>query len=413
MMKIKTTFKYVVGALVVLAMVATFAVPSTASADYYDDSYSADYGFDWGGYDYSYDEYTPMYSSYDDVGYDYSYDEYTPMYSSYDVYSTPNSGYDYSYDEYTPMYSSYDYYQPTYESYSTPSYYPSYSTPSYAYQSYAQPQSRPYSYTPAPSYSYQLSQPAGSTNVNDNSSISNSNAVANNTNVNNNNNVNNNPINIVINGGLPVSGTTYNPPVYNPPVINPPVTNNLTVYCVASPTTATVGQNVVWTAYATGGSYYGGYSTAYTYSWTGSDGLSYGNAQAIQKTYATAGLKTASVTVYANGYSQTANCSMTVTGGAPVSNVTVIREPNAGTPVSGVFLSQVPATGISFGWKVALFLIGLLMWSAYFGYVMVSRKKRAMAAVNASTGTLSTNASAADRINQFKLDNMRKKGLIQ
>ncbi len=343
-------------------------------------------------------------------------------------------------------------------------------------------------YTPAPNYAYQYNTPStGSTNVNNNSS----NSTSNNTNVNNNSNVNNNPINIVINGGTPINGTTYNQPsldgsCYISPssgaYVNQDLSftasatggngsytyswsgsdgisssarsftgrfatpgsktatviissngqsisrscsasvdgssyqNSLSVYCVANPTSAVVGQSVVWTAYASGGNsgYYGN-NYGYTYSWTGSDGLSYGNSQAIQKTYSVGGVKTASVTVWSNGQSQTATCSTTVSGGNPVSNVTVIREPGAGNPISGVFLSQVPATGISLGWKVSLFVLGLLIWSSYMGYAIVSRKKRALAsaATGSSMASMPKGASPADRINQFKLDNMRKKGLIK
>lgn len=402
---------------------------------------------------------------------------YEPEYDYYGSYYEPE--YDYYGSYYQPEYDYYgssDYYDYSYPSYSSPSY--TYQPQSYDYQYYSRPQSTPYMYTPAPNYVYQYTTPSN-TNVNANSSNSNSNAVANNTNVNNNNNVNNNPINIVINGGTPISGTV-NPPAqyldgncYISPsnvYINQDVTftanatggngnytyswsgsdgissnsrtftgrfstfgpktatviiysngqsisrtcstnvegnyypnNNLGVYCIASPLTATIGQNVIWTAYVTGGNNYG-----YTYSWSGTDGLSYGNSQAIQKTYSTGGVKSATVTVYGNGRTETASCNMTVTGGAPISNVTVIREPGAGQPISGVFLSQVPATGISFGWKVALFILGLLIWSGYVGYVMVNRRKRL-----ATAGISSVNVSAVDRINQFKLDNMRKRGLIK
>jgi hypothetical protein len=470
MMKIKTTFKYALGALTVLILVCVFAMPNTASADWDDYGLDDSYGFN----DYSYQDY-PIYDQYYDT--DYSYQDY-PIYDQYyDSYDSDVTYQDYPiYDQYysSPSYSNYDY-QPSY----------SYQPQSYQYQSYQRPQSTPYMYTPAPNYVYQYTTPA-TTNVNTNVANSSSNATATNTNVNNNNNVNNNPINIVINGGTPVNGTV-NPPqqsldgnCYISPTnvfINQDVTftanatggngnytyswsgsdgissnsrtftgrfstigpktatviiysngqsisrtcsanvettyvnNNLSVYCIPNPTSATVGQSVIWTAYVTGGNTYGGYNNSYgyTYSWSGTDGLSFGNSQAIQKTYSTGGLKTATVTVYGNGQSQTATCSMTVSGGAPISNVTVIREPGAGNPVSGVFLSQVPATGISFGWKVSLFILGLLIWSGYVGYVMVSRRKRALATAGVSTG----NKSAADRINQFKLDNMRKKGLIQ
>ncbi len=474
MMKIKTTFKYALGAIAVLVMAVVFAMPNTASADWDDYGLDDSYGFN----DDYYVDYPIYTQSYENDDYYVDYPIYTQSYANDDYYV--------DYPIYNQSYVD-DYYQPYYSGYA-------YQPQSYYYQAYEQPQSTPYMYTPAPNYAYQYTTPpSGGSNTN--VANSSSNATASNTNVNNNNNVNNNPINIVINGGIPVNGTTYNNPsqyldgsCYISPssnvYLNQDVTftanatggngsytyswsgsdgissnartftgrfstlgpktatvtiysngqsisrtcstnvdnynyvsnNTLGVYCIANPITASVGQNVIWTAYVTGGNSYNGYGTnAYTYSWTGTDGLSYGNSQAIQKTYSTGGLKNAIVTVYGNGQTQTASCNMTVTGGAPVSNVTVIREPGAGTPISGVFLSQVPATGISFGWKVALFILGLLIWSAYVGYVMVSRKKR-LAIANASgmsAAAMPKNASVEDRVNQFKIDNMRKKGLVR
>lgn len=69
------------------------------------------------------------------------------------------------------------------------------------------------------------------------------------------------------------------------------VGSTLSVSCSASPTTIATGQPVTWTAHAAGG---GG---SYTYSWSGTDGLA-GSSQSVQKTYASAGTKTASVTVF-------------------------------------------------------------------------------------------------------------------
>ncbi len=67
---------------------------------------------------------------------------------------------------------------------------------------------------------------------------------------------------------------------------------------------------------------------------------------------------------------------------------------NLGSSVSGVFLSHVPATGISFGLKMTLFTIGLSLWSLFAAF-MIARKK----------GTLS-------KAEAFKLANMKKKGII-
>ena len=77
------------------------------------------------------------------------------------------------------------------------------------------------------------------------------------------------------------------------------------------------------------------------------------------------------------------------------SNVTLLRDQNLGTPVSGVFLSQVPATGIGFGLKMTLFTLGLTLWSIFAAF-MIARKK---------------NTSIAHKISAFKLANMAKKGI--
>jgi hypothetical protein len=69
---------------------------------------------------------------------------------------------------------------------------------------------------------------------------------------------------------------------------------------------------------------------------------------------------------------------------------------NLGTPVSGVFLSQVPATGVEFGFKMTLFSVGLVLWSLFAAY-MISRKK---------------NGALANKVNAFKLANMQKKGIV-
>lgn len=62
------------------------------------------------------------------------------------------------------------------------------------------------------------------------------------------------------------------------------------VSCRVSPGTVTVGQQVVWTATVTGA------PGTYTYSWSGTDGLS-GSSNQIVRSYATAGQKTGSLTV--------------------------------------------------------------------------------------------------------------------
>lgn len=428
------------------------------SYDYYQPSYDYSYDYYTPSYDYSYDYYTPSY----DYSYDYNYPTYSPVsYSSPQYYSTPSYTGS-TYQPYTPSYST-----PSYTPYTPPVYVPT--------QTQGQNQSNTGVNTNNNSSNSSSSANASSSNTNNN--VNNNNNVSNNVNNNNINIVVGTPIsattnqpqnpsldgscyispsNVQINqdvtftanasggngnysyswngsDGISSGSRTFTGRFYNPGTKTANVTitsggqsinrscsvnveqyynnnNNLGVYCIANPTNASVGQTVVWTAYVTGGN-----SSYYTYSWYGTDGLSYGNANSIQKSYQTAGSKTATVTVYGNNnQSVSASCYTNITGyTAPISNVTVIRQPTVGTPVSGVYLSQVPDTGIAGSMKVVLFALGLIIWSAFVGYILVSRKNKLALAGGNGAGANASDLTPAQRIQAFKLENMRKRGLIK
>ncbi len=108
-------------------------------------------------------------------------------------------------------------------------------------------------------------------------------------------------------------------------VVAPPITAS----CSVSPSTIATGQNVTWTAAASGG------TPPYTYTWSGSAPLSgTGNPKIVQ--YSTTGVKTGSVTVTdaAAGSSGAVSCttggggdpagnpSTTITTAAPTANLT-------------------------------------------------------------------------------------------
>lgn len=80
----------------------------------------------------------------------------------------------------------------------------------------------------------------------------------------------------------------------------------LSVTCSASPASISVNESSTWGANPTGG------TGSYTYSWSGTDGLS-GSTQNISKTYTTTGTKTASVTVSDGEASKAISCSNSVT----------------------------------------------------------------------------------------------------
>lgn len=110
----------------------------------------------------------------------------------------------------------------------------------------------------------------------------------------------------------PAYGTNYYQPgnVASPYVAYSNTTSNnsgLDIACYADPTTASVNQPVTWTAEVTGG------VTPYTYSWTGSGGLT-GSQASVIKYYSTSGDKSAIVTATsADNKTSTRACSNSVT----------------------------------------------------------------------------------------------------
>lgn len=101
--------------------------------------------------------------------------------------------------------------------------------------------------------------------------------------------------------------------------------STLSVSCAPSSGSVSVAESMTWTASAQGG------DGTYTYEWSGTDNLS-GAGRTIDRSYATPGIKTASVTVTSGGESATASCA---------NNVFVSGTPNFGascevTPSSGV-----------------------------------------------------------------------------
>ena len=146
------------------------------------------------------------------------------------------------------------------------------------------------------------------------------------------------------------------------------------VSCSASPSSATAGSQVIWTA--TGAS---GGIAPYTYTWSGDENLS-GNTSSVQKTYSTAGTKTASVTVTdSTGHSST---SIPCTNSATISMAASCSgSPNpatTGTPVIWAATASGGATPYTYTWS---------------GVVSGSGSSKTSTAV---TGTNTANITATD-----------------
>jgi hypothetical protein len=101
--------------------------------------------------------------------------------------------------------------------------------------------------------------------------------------------------------GYQTSYYTYSNPIVRMPIIN----NNsgLDIGCYADPANASINQPITWNVEVTGG------AAPYTYSWTGSDGLT-GMNKSVIKYYGSSGSKNAIVTVNsADGKTGTKACT--------------------------------------------------------------------------------------------------------
>ena len=184
-------------------------------------------------------------------------------------------------------------------------------------------------------------------------------------------------------------GYVNNNNVYYPPYY-PPTNQNLSAYCYATPGTVNIGNRVDWYASASGG------NGNYSYTWSGSNIIN--NGQSAYAVYQNPGTQNAYVTVYSNGQSVSVNCSVIVNS---VGSVTINQNPT-GNLSSGVYLSTVPYTGAGPNWKISLFVLGLVMWSAFMAF-MILKKNGSLAVVSGSV------SSMTERIEQFKRDNIARK----
>ncbi|MDO8510281.1 MAG: PKD domain-containing protein [bacterium] len=93
---------------------------------------------------------------------------------------------------------------------------------------------------------------------------------------------------------------------------------NLTGSCTISHSTAEIGETVTYTANASGG------TGAFSYGWTGTDGLS-GSSRIVNKSYGTAGTKSGTVTITSGSQSITRTCHVVIEE-EPMGCVDIIKE---------------------------------------------------------------------------------------
>lgn len=160
-----------------------------------------------------------------------------------------------------------------------------------------------------------------------------------------------------------VGGYAYGVPQYPYPTNQ----GGLDIACYSDPRTVTVNQPATWITEVTGG------IAPYTYSWTGSDGLT-GSASSITKYYVSPGSKNAIVTITsADGRSETRACSTSITvrsaytEPAPVQQQPVVQpdqDDDNGLSAAALFsLKNVP-----WGWVAILIILVLFGTVVYLIY---------------------------------------------
>jgi hypothetical protein len=158
-------------------------------------------------------------------------------------------------------------------------------------------------------------------------------------------------------GTVNVGGYGY-VPVYN-------TNSGLDVACYSDPTTARINQPATWRAEVTGG------VAPYTYSWTGSSGLS-GSDSAIIKYYDTVGEKSAIVTIRsADGKTATRACStsLTVRGTAvtaPAAPAQPVVQPDKDQNDNGLSAAALfSLENVPWGWVAILIILVLFATVVY------------------------------------------------
>lgn len=168
-------------------------------------------------------------------------------------------------------------------------------------------------------------------------------------------------------------------------VTDPPITGGS---CSATPSPATVNQNVTWSVTGfTGG------TGIYTYSWTGSDGLT-GTTQSVNKPYTTPGTKTAQVTITSGTQMRSIVCAALTVNNLPsvqpdltVGNVGNVSA-TVGTPVTlSATVANGPAAATGAGFT------NLFQIDANADHSSVTAERTDTSPALAANGTDSTQAS--------------------
>ena len=138
--------------------------------------------------------------------------------------------------------------------------------------------------------------------------------------------------------------------------------DDLSISCYANPSNPQIGTRMNWYVRVSGG------DGDYDYDWEGSDGLN-SSSKSPAMTYYSPGSKYAEVTVRdGNGNRDTDTCYANI-------NSVLAYSQSYQPPMEGIYLSQIPYTGVADNFKLGLFVSMLALFSAWIAYIVISYKK--------------------------------------
>ncbi len=162
--------------------------------------------------------------------------------------------------------------------------------------------------------------------------------------------------------------------------------NNLQFTCRVSNTNAIIDEKIIYSAIVSGG------DGDYTYSWSGSESNS-GRRSALTAQYQRTGTKTMTLTVKSgDGQRKTLDCP-TVVVRQYTTTPSYPQNPSNNVNVSGVYLNQVPYTGLADNPMVWGFAGLIVLMSGVGAYMIIQHRNR---------------KERSNAIEEFKQANMRR-----
>lgn len=199
-----------------------------------------------------------------------------------------------------------------------------------------------------------------------------------------------------------ITGATQSKSCGSVTVSIPPISDSCSVSTnpATNPTAGNTNTTIfTWTA----GNASGGQGFPYTYSWSGTGGLTGGNVQTVNQTYSSPGTQSATLTVKdKNNNPATINCSNTAQVYAPATVTCTPSTTTAYVNLTSVTWSATPSNGsgsFNYSWNSADGLTGSAQTSNPITYTSIGTKSATVTLVDRTTGQSIPNQACSPQVN--------------